>query len=329
VRGRLVLGAWVAVAVVLLLGLVYELKEWRSIDGRRAARQAEQVNLETQIKTADDDIRREQRAHSDLIRDLQWSSNRGDPSVFLNGLAEFAQGQRLKIMGVGPLERQAVTQFSKSWHTVQVTAPYRELKEFATRVEKEGGILEEVSIQIVPSSAAQAHIGPDEVQASMRLTALELTPRTKEILQKAVAATGQPAAPPQPALALPLPPAPTQPTLALRDPFAFAALPPPPKPVIVASAPRARAGAAPAGPAGAPPAPERAPVPMTVKGIVKFPGGHLAIVNDQIVQVGDTVSGHRVEQISDTVVTVREGSSAPRSLALPSITAPQTAGPRR
>jgi hypothetical protein len=68
---------------------------------------------------------------------------------------------------------------------------------------------------------------------------------------------------------------------------------------------------------------------MEVKGIVKFPGGHLAIVNNQIVQVGDLVDGHRVEQISDTTVVVRQAQGSPRSLSLPTVTAPQPAAPRR
>ena len=64
----------------------------------------------------------------------------------------------------------------------------------------------------------------------------------------------------------------------------------------------------------APPAP---PVPMLVKGIVKFPGGAMAIVNDQIVKVGDLVNGHRVDEIADGRVLLKEPGGAPRAATLP------------
>jgi hypothetical protein len=66
-----------------------------------------------------------------------------------------------------------------------------------------------------------------------------------------------------------------------------------------------------------------------VKGIVAFPGGFLAIVNNQIVKVGDTVSGHRVERISDKSVTLREPGGAPRAIELPELVSPLPAAPRR
>ncbi len=70
-------------------------------------------------------------------------------------------------------------------------------------------------------------------------------------------------------------------------------------------------------------------MPLDLKGIVNFPDGHLAIVNNQIVKVGDTVSGLRVERITENSVTVRE-PSGPRTVSLPELGAPPApAEPRR
>jgi hypothetical protein len=57
-------------------------------------------------------------------------------------------------------------------------------------------------------------------------------------------------------------------------------------------------------------------VPLTVKGIVKFPGGAAAIVNDQIVKVGDVVEGQRVEAIADGRVVFHEPGGGSRTVSL-------------
>jgi hypothetical protein len=320
VRARGVVVGWVAVAIVLLVGLAWELHEWRSIDARRDRAAAERTELEGRIAAHEEEIRREERAHSDLLRDLQWSSNRGDPSAFLTGLADFARGARLKITAIGPLEREAATQFHKSWHAVQVVGPFREVKDLATRIEQEGGILDDLSIQ---TTASGGPLKPtDEVHARWNLAVVELTPSAKAIIQRTVRVDGQGAA----SLALPLPLATA---VAGRDPFAFVAAPSVPRPPVVTAPPPPSVRSARPSPAADGGTFDPAPTALTVKGIVKFPGGHLAIVNNQIVQVGDVVEGHRVEQISDASVVVRPPQGAPRPLALPALTTSTPAAPRR
>ena len=56
--------------------------------------------------------------------------------------------------------------------------------------------------------------------------------------------------------------------------------------------------------------------PVEVRGIVSTPAGHLAIVNDQIVKVGDLVAGDRVERITATEVVLRQTDGSPRSVTL-------------
>ena len=48
-----------------------------------------------------------------------------------------------------------------------------------------------------------------------------------------------------------------------------------------------------------------------------FPGGFLAILNDQIVKVGDMVAGSQVERITQDAMVVREPGGAPRTVVLP------------
>ena len=67
-----------------------------------------------------------------------------------------------------------------------------------------------------------------------------------------------------------------------------------------------------------PPAP-KTPPPMEVKGIVTLPAGFVAIVNEQIVKVGDLVGDHRVERITESEVVLRQPDGSPRSVTLPEI----------
>jgi hypothetical protein len=68
---------------------------------------------------------------------------------------------------------------------------------------------------------------------------------------------------------------------------------------------------------------------MRVSGIVSYPGGALAILNEQIAKVGDSVNGHRVERIADTEVVLRRPDGGTRILPLPPLTAVAPPAPRR
>jgi hypothetical protein len=241
---------------------------------------------------------------------MQWTASGGDPAAFLTRLAELVREKRMTVAAIGPLERQATPQFSKSWHTIQVVAPYREIRELAMRVEGDKGILEDVRLEPAPASAGRAAAapGPEEVQARFRLVALDLSPAARKVLDRALAASGPGAGAPSPGvpgLARAAAPDPIS-----RDPFAFAI----PK---VASRPGSPA-----------PRPDKPPAPMELTAIVGFPGGFLAIVNNQIVKTGDVVNGHRVEKITDRLVSLREPGGLARTLELPELGAAQAA-PRR
>lgn len=321
-RDRTLAIAWVVAAVLLLLLLGYELNKWRALtsEGQRAAQQRQR--LTEAIRSAEEQIVGEMRANTALLQEMQWTSSGGDPSAFLNRIAELVREKRLRVLGIGSLERQATPQFNKSWHTIQIVVPYRELRELAGRVESEKGILEDMKL-LLPSDGARATTPRDELQASFKMTALELTAEAKRILDRALTAAGSAAsAPAASPLALSVPSKLGEAVPPGRDPFQFGAA------LVTAAVPTRGprpAGTVPGAPAGEP----KPEVAMDVSGVVAFPGGFLAIVNNQIVKVGDTVSGHRVEQISDSGVTLRAPGSTPRTIPLKDLATAPAAGPRR
>ncbi|HEV8440496.1 MAG TPA: hypothetical protein VGT40_20595 [Methylomirabilota bacterium] len=312
IRGLVV--AWILVPAIFLVLLGLELSKWGALvsEGARAA--VERQRLTNEIQLREQQLVAEMRRHGTLLQEMQWTASGGDPSAFLTRLAELAQEKRMKIMAIGPLERQATPQFSKSWHLIQIQAPYREIRELAARVEQEKGILDDVRVELAPAPPGPPAASPangHEVQARFKMAALELSPQAKQIVERAVAATGagaQASAGLPLALSVPRKVAPGTPLG--RDPFVFLKAPAPP--------PRAAATAA----------PEKPAVPLDLKGIVGFPGGFLAIVNNQIVKVGDTVNGYRVERITENAVTLRERDGAPRTVELPELS-PTAPAPRR
>jgi hypothetical protein len=318
VTARGLTAAWVILPALFVLLLAWELGAWRGLAAERARAAAERARLTGEIRLRERQLAAEISQAAGL-GEMQWSARDSDPGAFLNRLAELVEQRRVKVMAIEPLESQSTPQFVKSWHTVRLLAPYREVRDLAARVEGERGLVEDVRIE-QPAGAAGPASAPapaDEVQARLRLAVLELSPQARQVLERVAAASGRAPAGAGP-LALAVPP-PAPPPLG-RDPFAFglggarAAGGP-------ATAPRAPAPAA-AG-AGVPAS------PLAVSGIVAFPDGRLAIVNDQIVGVGGTVNGHRVERITDTGVIVRAPGGEPRTLPLPELSSEPPRAPRR
>ena len=318
---RVLAVSWVAVALLFIVLLGFELSKWRSLTTEMVTAASERQRLASEIQLKEQLLVAEMRKHSALLQEMQWTLAGPDPSAFLTRMAELAREKRMTILAVGDLERQSTPQFTKSWHAIQVRAPYREIRELAARVEQDRGILEDVRVEAAPAAAgpppgSRSTPAADEVQARFKLAALELSPQAKVIIERTLAAGGK-VAPGSP-LALPVPSAVTK-APAGRDPFAFLTPPVPP---------RVAGGQVTTGPGAAGP-PASGPQ-LELKGIVSFPNGFLAIVNNQIVKVGDTVSGHRVERITENAVTLREpGATTPRTIELPEIAPAAPAAPRR
>jgi len=300
---------WILLVVLFVLLLGLEFSKWRSITTEAALAASERQRLTTEIQNRERQLVAEMQKSAGLVQNIQWTSTSGDPSAFLTRLADLAREKRMTVLAVGPLERKASPQFTKSWHSVQVRAPYREVQELASRIEQDRGVLEDVHVEPAPGQPENL-TGGGEVQARFKLTALELSPQAKLIIERTLAASSgsgksSAAAP----MGLPVPSSPQGTSTSGRDPFVFLTPPTPP----------ARPGAQTA----AAPLPE-----VGLGGIVSFPDGFLAIINNQIVKVGDTVNGYRVERITDHSVTLSLPGTAPRTIELPEM-APAPAPPRR
>jgi hypothetical protein len=323
-KSRMVAIAWIVVALVFVVLLLVEYSKWTSLATEVVRARAERQQLTGEIQLREQQLVGEMRKHSELLQEMQWTSSGADPSTFLTRMADLAKEKRMKVLGIGPLEKQSSAQFTKSWHTIQVQAPYREIRELTSRVERDKGIVEDVHLEEAPPTPGQPagpRSGPttqDEVQARFKMTALELSPQAKVIIERALAASGGAGqVPPGSPLALSVPTG-TAPGSIGRDPFTFLTSP------SAARPPAAEPAASTEPPPPAPPA-----VPIDLKGIVSFPDGYLAIVNNQIVKAGDTVSGLRVERITENAVTFREPTGGPRTVSLPELAPPAPAEPRR
>ena len=294
---------WIALAVVFIGGLIGLLQYSRSLRTSGAQAAAEVARLRAAIEQKQREILAEMKSNATMLQEMSWTGTTGDPVAFLSRVAELTQGSRLKVLAVGPLERQATPQFSKSWHALTVQGPFQDLVGMAARVENERGTLENVAIEALaaqtpaapqPGQAPQPRVSP-EIQAKFRVTALQLTQQARKIIEDAAKASGVSLAQQMPStgLSLPVP----SPGSEFRDPFAFGA------PV---DRPRLAEGSVPR-------------AVFALQGIVGFPGGHLAILNNQIVRTGEKMAGYTIEHITDTAVLLRQPDGTPRRVSLPDI----------
>jgi hypothetical protein len=303
VRERELAIFWVVLVVVFVGGLIGLLQYSRTLRTSGAQAAAEVASLRAAIEQKQNETLAEMKKNATTLKEMSWTGTTGDPVAFLSRVAELTQGSRLKVLAVGPLEQQATPQFSKSWHAVTVQGPFQDLVGMAARVEGERGTLDNVVIEAqapqpvatpAPGQAPPPRPTP-EVQARFRVTALQLTQQARSIIEKAAKASGVSLTPPIPGtgLALPVPSAASE----TRDPFAF-------------------------GPSVDRPRQADSGVPrqaFDLQGIVGFPGGHLAIVNNQIVRPGEKITGNTIEHITDTAVLLRQPDGTPRRLSLPEI----------
>jgi len=295
VSGRNLLAAWIATLVVLVVALGWTVQQWLALGTLGATAGAKHRTLSAELDTQRQIIQKELLGNVDVLKDIRWSPERGNPDAVVRRLAELVQGGQAKVLAISPLERESTARFRKSWHRVEISAPYRELVDLAGKVEHEGGILEEVTLDI-DRKPGEAGTGP--VRAQFRLSAMEPAEDARRILDRAIVAARQAGPPAQvAALTLPLDERTAPPAAQLRDPFGFV---------------QRVAAAKPGGPA-------YVPGPIALKGIVKFPGGNVAIVNDQTVRVGDLVDGQRVTEITDGRIVLSLPGGGTRVETLPGV----------
>jgi hypothetical protein len=296
-KGRPLIVGWIATALVVLAALVWTVAQTISLGRLGATADLQKAGLARELEASRQNIQAELVANADLLKDIRWSPDRATASDVLRRLADLAQGGQAKVLAIAPLEQEPAARYRKSSHRIDMTASFRELLDLVTRVEREGGILEDVVLE-TPQAKPGQEMGSDGVRAQFRLTTIEPSDETRRIMERVVAAGKQNsksflAA----AFTLPIEARAEAAPLSLRDPFRLAEAPVRRGPSVAAA-----------------PAPERAPA--SVQGIMKFPGGALAIVDQQIVKVGDVVNGRRVEEIVDGRIVLSEPAGGSRSIPL-------------
>jgi hypothetical protein len=301
--------AWIATAVVLLLALVWMVSQAITLGRSGASADLQHADLARQLTTSRQRIQDELVAKVEVLKDLRWNADRASAADIVRRLADLARDGHATVSALAPVEKEATARTRESSHRVEMAASFHEIVDFATKVERDGGILEDVVFEI-PAKTSEATAAVEGLTAQFRLTTIEPSDDARQIMRRVLAASaGHPRIALTSALALPMDvqsPA----TPSLRDPFQFTEMSSRrrgPTTVTVIAAPPTAAAPSPAPPVAA---------PLVVKGIVKFPGGTMAIINDQIVKIGDVIDGQRVEEIADGKVVLHEPGSGSRSVPL-------------
>jgi hypothetical protein len=310
-KGRGLAAGWIATALVLLLALGWTLSETIALGRSGAKADLEHAALARQVETSRQKMQDELVAKVDVLKDLRWNADKPTAADVVRRLAELARDGHAKVSALAPVEKESAARARELSHRVEMTVSFHEILDFATKVERDGGILEDVVLEIPPTKTGDSSAAFEGLTAQFRLTTIEPSDDARQIMRRVLAASAKnPKIALTSALALPMDvQAPA--AQSLRDPFQFAEVPArrrSPATVTAMTAPSA---------AGSPVPPPPVVVPLTVKGIVKFPdGGTVAIVNDQIVKVGDLVDGQRVEEIGNGRVVLHEPGSGSRSVPL-------------
>jgi hypothetical protein len=305
VKGRGLAAGWIATVLVVIVALGVTITQTISLGRSGASADAERAALARQLESSQQRMQDALAAKLDVMKDMRWSAERPTAADVLHRLADLARDGHVKVSAVAPVDKEAGARSRESSHRVEMTASFHEVVDFATKVERDGGLLEDVVLETRQAKPGDES-APDGLSAQFRLTTIEPSDDARQIMRRVLAASTKNPKLSLASLGLPME---TQVRAKpdLRDPFRFAEAP----------ARHRRPATMTASTAGAqPPPPAPVVVPLTVKGIVKFPGGTAAIVNDQIVQVGDVVEGRRVEEIANGRVVVHEPGGGSRSVPL-------------
>jgi hypothetical protein len=292
VKGRGLTAGWIATVLLIIIALGVTITQTISLGRSGASADAERAALARQLESSRQRMQDALAAKLDVMKDMRWSAERPTADV-LRRLADLARDGHAKVSAVSPVDKEAGARSRESSHKVEMTASFNEVVDFATKVERDGGLLEDVVLE-TPHAKPGGESAADALSAQFRLTTIEPSDDARQIMRRVLAASAKNPKFNLASLALPMETQ-VRATPDLRDPFRFAEPP---------ARPRRPATMAPV------------VVPLMVKGIVKFPGGTAAIVNDQIVQVGDVIEGHRVEEIANGRVVVHEPSGGSRSVPL-------------
>src|SRR5206468_1502380 len=154
-----------------------------------AAADTQRAGLASELEVHRRGVQAELVTHADLLKDIRWTSDGAPAADVLRRLADMARGGQAKVMAIGPLEQESTPRYRKSSHRVDMAVPFRDLLDFATRVEGEGGILEEVVLESARGPRAGDRAGAEDVRAQFRLTTIEPSEEARRIVERVLAAS--------------------------------------------------------------------------------------------------------------------------------------------
>ena len=163
-KGRALAGGWIVTALVLLAAIGWTVAQTISLGRLGTTADTQRAGLARELQASRQNIQAELVAKADLLRDIRWSPDRATAADVLRRLADLARGGQAKVLAIAPLEQEPAARYRKSSHRIDMTASFSELLDLATRVEREGGILEDVVLE-VPQRTPGEGAGRDTVRA--------------------------------------------------------------------------------------------------------------------------------------------------------------------
>src|SRR5256712_5063541 len=227
VKGRALTVGWIVMVLVVLAALGWTVAQTISLGRSGATADTQRAGLARDLDASRQKIQAELVANADLLKDIRWSPDRTTAADVLRRLADLARGGQAKVLAIAPLEQEPAARYRKSSHRIDMAASFSELLDFATRVESEGGILEDVVLEN-PLAKSGGEAGPDAVRAQLLLTTIEPSDDTRRIMERVLAASAKSSKSPlAAALSLPIEARAWSTLLPLRDPFKFPEAPRP------------------------------------------------------------------------------------------------------
>src|SRR5919198_3283895 len=215
---------WIATVIALIAGLGWTITQTIALTRSRASTEAQRTTLVRQLEASRQRMHDELAAKVDVLRDLRWSAERPTAADILRRVAELARDGHAKVSVVAPIDKEPAGQSREASHRIEMGGSFQEIVDFASKVERDGGILEDVVFEI-PQTKAGEESASNGLSAQFRLTTIEPSDDARQIMRRIVTASARsPKFSLASALALPIevpPPA----TSSLRDPFQFAEAP--------------------------------------------------------------------------------------------------------
>jgi len=290
-KGRMLWLGWVGLLVFVVMAVGLTLRQqgiYRQLASLVNMRKA----LETDYQKAEDTLKKDLTRYVKVLRRFPWLLESGSGTAFLTRLSDVASDHLLKIVGVGPLERKTIGQVERIGRRVKVSGSFSDILGVVEKVERNRGIMDGLTVKL--SDQKGKNNGVEKLEAQFSLVTAELsTPVRKRMRSLLVTALDSKEANGVPVVSAPQIEWNFE-VAALRDPFL------PVRPFEAKEKAKKVTAAIPSFPE------------VRLSGIVSLLNKKMAIINDQMLGVGDRFDGILVEQVTDDAVVLKSESAGKR-----------------